>query len=444
MSMIAQLVEKRAALQAEIDAIVGKAEAEARDFSDVESADFDAKVAEARALDDRIATLEKAEEARKAAAATTAKYGASATTVKDPEVYRDGGSNSYFRDLALASVRNDRDAIDRLVRNDKMVKDYRTSNGINTTDGTGGDFVPPLFLTDRWIRLARPGRVTADQMTKESLPAGTDSINLPKIKTGTEVAVQATQGGAISNVDASTATVNAPVVTLAGGQTVSLQLLEQSPVNMDSVILQDLAADYAMKLDRQVLYGTGLNGQMKGILTLTTTNSITYATTTPSAIGLYSKISEAIGEVEDTRFMPVEAIFMTPKRFQWMAAAVDSAGRPLIVPAANGPYNAIAGGVQNVAEGVAGYMFGVPVYKDSNLPRTLGTATNEDRIIVARASDGVLYESTPRAEALPQTYGANLNVLVRFYNYAAFTAERYAQSWAVIGGSGMAQSAMTF
>lgn len=438
MSMLASLVEKRAAVQAEIDAIVGKAEAEARDFTETESTEFDSKVAEARALDDRITSLEKAEESRKAADAVSAKYGTSSTSVKDPEVYRAGGENSYFRDLALATVRSDRDAIDRLSRNDKAVKEFRASNGINTTDGTGGDFVPPIYLTDQWIRFARAGRVTADQVTKQGLPAGTDSINLPKVATGSETAVQATQGSAINISDIATGTVTAPVVTIAGGQIVSLQLLEQSPVNMDQVILQDLAADYAKRLDLQVLAGTGSNGQMKGLLTITNTNSVTYTSTAPTAALLYSKVADAVQQVHTGRFLPATHIFMHPRRWAALLAASDTAGRPLVVPVAGGPFNAMAGGVEVAAEGMVGTLQGIPVYLDANIPTNLGTGTNEDRIIVARASDSYLWEGTPRAEALPQTYGANLNVLVRFYNYAAFTGERYAKAVSVIGGSGLA------
>lgn len=436
MSIIAQLVEKRAALQAEIDTIVGKAEAESRDFTDVESTDFDAKVAEARALDARIDTLEKAEEARKAAATVTAKYAVPGTSVKEPEVYRAGGANSYFRDLSLASVRNDRDAIDRLVRNGRMVAEHRTSDGITTTDTAGGDFVPPIYLTDQWIKFARAGRITADLATKQALPAGTDSINLPKISTGSVTAIQATQGSAVNISDIVTATVTAPVVTVAGGQIVSLQLLEQSPVNMDQVILQDLAADYAQKLDQQVLYGTGSDGQMKGILTAATGLAVTYTTSAPTAALLYSNVANAVQKVHTNRYASATHIIMHPRRWAALLAASDTAGRPIVVP--NGmAFNAMGVLGDTVAEGPAGTLQGLPVYLDANLPVNLGSSTNEDRVIVARMSDAYLYEGTPRAEALPQTYGDKLNVLVRFYNYAAFTAERYTTAFSVIGGTGL-------
>ena len=431
MSHIETLAEKRAAVQAEIDALSSAIESEARAFSADEQSSFDALILDARAIDAEIERHEAAEESRKASEAVAAKYGVGHAKVTDPAVYRSGGEASYFRDLAMATIRSDRDAIDRLVRNDKAVR------AINTTDGSGGDFVPPLYLTADWIKFARAGRVLADQTTKQALPAGTDSVNLPKITGGTAVAVQSTQGGSIQQTDATTGTVTGPVVTIAGGQVVSLQLLEQSPVNMDEVILQDLAADYAAKLDAQVISGSGSSGQVTGLLTITNTNSVTYTSTQPTAAGLYSKIADAVQQIHSKRFLPATHIFMHPRRWAFLLASVDTAGRPLVVPAAGGRFNALAGSGDVAAEGYVGDLAGLPVFVDANIPANLGASTNEDRIIIARAADAYLYEGTPKAEALAQTYGANLQVLVRMYNYAAFIGNRYATATSVIGGTGL-------
>lgn len=431
MSHIETLAEKRAAVQAEIEALSGTIESEARAFSADEQSKFDALILDARAIDSDIERHEAADESRKASEAVAAKYGVGYAKVTDPAVYRSGGENSYFRDLAMANVRSDRDAVDRLVRNDKAVR------AINTTDTSGGDFVPPVFLVDQFIKFARAGRVLADQTTKQALPAGTDSINLPKIATGSATAIQSSQGGAITQTDIVTSTVTGPVVTIAGGQTISLQLLEQSPVNMDEVLLQDLAADYAAKLDAQVISGSGSSGQMTGLLTVSGTNSVTYTSTQPTAAGLYSKVADAVQQIHSKRFLPATHIFMHPRRWAFLLASVDTAGRPLVVPAAGGRFNALATSGDVAAEGYVGDLAGVPVFVDANIPANLGASTNEDRIIVARAADAFLYEGTPKAEALAQTYGANLQVLVRMYNYAAFIGNRYVTATSVIGGTGL-------
>jgi hypothetical protein len=55
----------------------------------------------------------------------------------------------------------------------------------NRTDGQGGYFVPPIYLIDEFIPALRAGRTAANLCRQMDLPAGTDSINIPKIATGT-------------------------------------------------------------------------------------------------------------------------------------------------------------------------------------------------------------------------------------------------------------------
>jgi hypothetical protein len=55
------------------------------------------------------------------------------------------------------------------------------SRALSTTDGAGGDFVPPLWMVNEYVELARTGRPTADRVRNESLPTGTDQINVPKL-----------------------------------------------------------------------------------------------------------------------------------------------------------------------------------------------------------------------------------------------------------------------
>jgi hypothetical protein len=45
---------------------------------------------------------------------------------------------------------------------------------------------------------------------------------------------------------------------------------------------------------------------------------------------------------------------------------------------------------------------GLPVVTDPSIPNTLGAGTNEDRIIMMRASDLYLWESPIRTRVLPE------------------------------------------
>ena len=46
---------------------------------------------------------------------------------------------------------------------------------------------------------------------------------------------------------------------------------------------------------------------------------------------------------------------------------------------------------------------------------------------MARFADSILWESIPKAEMFRETYANQLSVLLRVYEYAAFTANRYAR-----------------
>jgi HK97 family phage major capsid protein len=162
-----------------------------------------------------------------------------------------------------------RAAQERLARNNREVA--VESRALTTTDGAGGDFVPPLWMINEYVELARTARPTADRVRNEVLPTGTDQVNVPKIATGTAVAEQATQNTAVQNTDATTSSVAANVATLAGQQVVALQLIEQSPINLDTILLADLAADYAAKVDLFVLNNNATN--KKGLLQESGTNA---------------------------------------------------------------------------------------------------------------------------------------------------------------------------
>jgi HK97 family phage major capsid protein len=315
-----------------------------------------------------------------------------------------------------------------------MVAEQRA---LNTGNGAGGEFVPPVWLESDFVKLARPGRIFANLTPKFSLPAGTDTINIPKVNSGTAVAPQATQNTGVQQTDMTTTSVASSVVTIAGGQTISLQLLEQSPLNIDQLVLADLAAAYAVQLDGQVLGGSGTGNTLVGATTLSGTTAVTFTSASPTLAALYSKLAGAIASIHTSRFMPPDVIVMHPRRWAWAVAQADANGRPLVLPGAGSPMNVMgeAGGV--VSEGFVGTMLGLPVYVDANIATNLGAGTNQDYIIVARISDLMLWESDIRAEAFQQTYAQNVSVFLRLYNYAAFQAGRYPQSIAVINGTGL-------
>jgi HK97 family phage major capsid protein len=443
-SLIAELGNQRSQLRTGLDALLNAATEANRELTEDERSKFDADEAQIRELDGRIKALDEQIKADEAHAETMRHYGTGARITSEPEVYRRGGEHSYFRDVYRARNNKEgaRESAERLQRNDRMVAEQRVA--LNTGNGQGGEFVPPLWLEQDFIKVARPGRIFANLVPSQPLPAGTDSINIPKISTGTATAAMTGQNVAVPETDLTTTSVASSVFTVAGGQTVSLQLIEQSPLNIDGLVLQDLAASYAVSLDSLLLTGSGTAGQPLGVMNVSGVNSVDLATPSGSqtfAGQLYKAVGNAKAQIHQKRYMPAEVIVMTPTRWEYLATQFDSSGRPLVLPAegAGGTFNLAGVAGEVAAQGYMGTLRGLPVFADALIPTNLtaDAGTGEDAIIVARISDLILWESDIRAEAFQQTYAQNMSVYVRLYNYASFQPARYAQSISIITGSGL-------
>lgn len=405
----------------------------ARTLTDTEEAEVRSLTSRVEAIDTEVGELEAREQELteqanrdQRAADLRARLGGGPVveSVNEPELYRKGGPNSFFRDLARRTLRNDAEASARLGQHQRAM---------TTTDGAGGELIPPTWIMSELIEMVRAGRVTADQVRRETWPGGTDSISLPRVTTGTAVAQQATVNSNLNNQDMATDSVTAAVKTVGGVQTVPQQLIDLSPLNIDQIVLGDLAADYAVKVDQFVISNNATNA--KGILSASGTNAVTYTDASPTLGELYAKVADAVRQVHEGRLLPPDKIIMHPRRWAWCLSALDSSGRPLVTP--YGPSNApgTMGGV--VSQGLVGQLQGLPVYVDPNIPTNLGAGTNEDRIIVMRSSDVILYESTPRAEAFAETKAEQLSVLFRIYGYLGVFTERLPKAISVISGTGL-------
>ncbi|MEU4168871.1 phage major capsid protein [Streptomyces sp. NPDC026665] len=445
-----QIAQQRSDTLAKRKAITDLAEEEAReDLLPEEDAEFRELTGQIASFDDQLSQLDEriAELSAEAERDATVTAGAAAvkrakarvSSVTESRTYEKGNGRSYLQDLARLQLNMDADggARERLVRHAQDVATDPEYRDLLRTDGNGGYFVPPVWLMDQYIELARAGRAYANVVNNQPLPGGTDSINIPKVATGTTTAIQTADNGAVSETDATDTFINAPVRTIAGQQDVAIQLLDQSPVSFDEVIFRDLVADYATKTDLQVISGSGSSGQVTGVRATSGITTITYTDATPTVAKLYSKIADAVQRVHTLRFMAPTAIVMHPRRWASLLAASDSNGRPLVVPDAGNPQNAVATLGVVGSQQVVGQMHGLPVITDPSMPTNLGAGTNEDVVHVIRASDILLYESGIRSRVLPEVGSGNLTVRLQIYGYLAFTAARYPASVVEIGGTGL-------
>jgi len=434
MSMLETFREQRDAADLTLRGLLS-GEASEDSFAAVEAreseiADLDVKIAKLEASEARSAVIVEARAEVKVPAFSGAKVGA------EPMTYSEHGERSFVRDMINAQLRNDQGAWSNIRRHmDEVRVEARTTNGIDRVDGTGGEMVPPLWLTDLYSKALRPGRVTADLVSKLALPAGTDSINIPKITTGSLTGVQATDNGATSQRDMVTSSVAAPVRTISGYEGVAIQLVEQSPLagGLDRMIFSDLMADYDFQLNAQVLQGVGTAGELAGLINTVGIGTVTYTSGTPTPAGIGTAVAQAISAVAKNRYKGAEAIVMHPSIWYSLVGAADSNGRPLVVPTANGPWN--ASGIVTApgeAQGAVGTFVGLPVYLDPGI----ATVSSQLPIVIAAFSDTVLFESGVRTRVLNDAGSSTLTVRFQVYGYAAMAA-RYPSGIAKVTGTGV-------
>jgi len=435
--------ERRNLMRNAMEAILSAPTRENRDMRQSETRDFDLAKDRIGEIDERVAELEY-EGKREASAAEARKDmyvppGIGGAFTSGGETYHRGATSpSFFRDLWTAQ-RGDADAADRLRRSNREVgMESRALCNTGATGGSAGEFAPPAWIIDQYVKLARPGRVTADLFHREDLPAGVSSVNIPKIATGTTVAQQTTQNTAVAQTDITSTSLSSGIITLAGKQVVSQQLLDQGGIRVDEVILNDLSSDLARQLGTQVLTGSGTGGQLKGFLTATSSNVVTWTQATPTASGFYAQLAKLQSQINATRYKAPDACVMAPRRWGWLASFTDSTGRPLVVPTSGG-FNAMANptdGMQGAA-GHVGTLLGMDCYVDPNLPLAGGAGANQDTVLMFVRDDVWLYEGALRAEAFTAPYADSMGILYRVFNYFAMIPDRYSSSLGQVSGTGL-------
>lgn len=349
---------------------------------------------------------------------------------KEEPVYRPDRGHSFFADMIMSVRNGDADARERLERHKQQVADKLEERDISTTATAGGGFVPPLYMGELFADIPRPGRPFADAVRKMPLPPAGMSITIPRITTGAAVAATTADNAAVNEVDIVEALVTTPVVTIAGQQDVSQQLLDRSDPSIDQIIFADLRSSYDQQLDTLTLSGTGASGQHKGIRAVTSVGTVTYTDSTPTGAELLPKIYQAINTVWSTRYAPADTIVMTPARAAWLASQLSST-----FPIFQQGQLLQAAGTQD--NGFLQTFAGLRVVIDPSIGQLYGAGTNQDEIYVLRAQDIILMEGPERTRVLVDIGSGTLTVRLQLFAYSAFVSARYPTAIAVISGTGL-------
>ena len=445
-TFLASLREKRESKTSLIQATLDRAAEEARDLSEVELANVEALNLEIKKLDERIEQMSDIEIRNQKAADLAAKVDANVETKKEVRAggfsvtreeltYSERSGNDFLTDALKANFKTDGDAAQRIARHQQEMAIEKRAVGTSNFAG----LVVPQYLVDLYAPLARAGRPFADAARKHQLPTQGMSVVISKINTGTITAYQTSQNTAAVSQDIADTTLTVNVNTIAGQQSVSKQALLRG-YNIENIVLGDLIRDYHTKLDNSLLNGSGSNGQPLGLASMTTGILVTYTATTGTVAGLYPKIADAIQQIQSTVFANPNAILMHPRRLGFLLAGVDGSNRPLVVPQAQSPMNAIGVGNGTPSYGNSGYsILGLPIIVDANIATNKGAGTNQDTIFVVDLNETHLWEeaAAPTYVTFEEPNGkVALNIVL--FGMSAFTAERYPGAIAQINGTGLA------
>jgi HK97 family phage major capsid protein len=338
---------------------------------------------------------------------------------REEATYRPDTGVSFFRDLAFAN--QDGEARERLNRHNAETR--------NVSSASNG-FIPPVYLAGLMAEVARPGRPFANALPKADLPQVGTSFTVPRLATGVTVAAQ-TDAGTVSETDATTNVVTTYVRTIAGQQDISQQLLDRSEPAFDQVIFRDLVKAYDADLDRQLISGVAVSNEHVGIASVSSINTVTYTSSTPTGAELLPKIYDAAQKIASNRYQYPTHIVMHPRR---AAALAASLGTSFPIFQQGGLFQ--AAGTQDGA--FVGTIAGLPVIADANVTTTSGTGTNQDEIYLVYADDLVLMEGEMRFRTMEAPLSATLEVRLQAFGYSAFLSERYPKGIAKISGTGLA------
>jgi hypothetical protein len=308
---------------------------------------------------------------------------------------------------ALTATPGERRALDAFTGAGGVIFERRAMTRV---DGQGGYFVPPAWLIDRAVPPPRADAALAGVVTTLPLPEYCDSVNLPRVTTGTAAAVQAGDTAPAAKRDLADAFVSGNVITVAGIVDISMQWFDQGSGGaggaLDALVWDDLQADVMLQLDGNLILGSGVNGQGLGLLppqTAVSTSLAVYApngnTTAGQAVwynggsgtALGVTIAQCISGVTRARAKRPTHLLAHPFYFDLLTSQTDQQGRPYVPP--KGPHPVPPGA--DLPPGVVGYSHGLPVLGDLNVPTTQGGTASPPQQPYLGTLNGIQYAGQP-------------------------------------------------
>lgn len=334
--------------------------------------------------------------------------------------YRPGSPHSLFRDLAVqARLMGPRGGErDRLAEHQRRT---RTVSGMERRDTSSDDMgavVGTGFLPG--VAAARTARPLLDALLEGGasypLPARGMQVSLPVTVTGTVASSQSGQNTALDESATAVETRQFPVSAVAARVDVSRQALDRGGAGIDAWLGREVVQAVEAEQERQLIAGTGTNGEGTGILSETTSLVGFVTCTATTGAGQASCTLQAARVGAEARRTPSTVVAATPTRtLHWANDANGDHPNAVLRAADRGRFRLVE-------------TFGIPT--------NLGSSTNEDRIITLSPAD-LAYAEDPLVQIGGLSLAGQLSVQVIAHRYCAWTPT-HAGVIQTVSGSGLA------
>ena len=346
---------------------------------------------------------------------------------------RKGGP--FLRDVVQTYLYRDLEAEARLNRHMQEERVERGQYLERAVVGTGAftGLVVPQYLTELYAPATAALRPFADACNKHDLPASGMTVNISRITTASSVALQATEGAAVSQTDMDDTLLTENVLTAAGSQDLSRQAIDRG-TGIEDIVMNDLQRRYATNQD-----GTLINQATTGLSAVAQAN--TYDDTSPTGAELYPKIlgAAAGSEAALLGFANPDIAVMHSRRWHWLNAQMTSTW-PLLNQPGLAPSVAGVNFGERYGSGARGVLpNGIVAIVDNNVPTGLGAGTNQDEIYVVPADECHLWEDpdAPQFIRAEQPMAKNLAVTLVLYGYFAYSFRRFTNAMQKVAGTGL-------
>lgn len=377
-------VERRAKEALEVEAKEAAAQAEAK-------AAREAEIREA--VDERIKALRSG-----ASTGTKMMHYAPSGAGQPGGKSSDSGRIVDFMAHLVKAKRGDTKSYDWLIEQDaKAAEAYGLKAYAEATSAGGGYLVPPHYLQSGLAEF-RLAQAKIRGLCTVIPGIGTNSVLIPR-ETGISAVGWTAENAAKPSTDATFGQISVGIYVLAGIAKVSKQLMADSTPAVDMIVRRGLGKALGQAEDVAFINGNGV-GQPTGILQ--TGGILTGAVGTK----LWSSIAGAIATIQANYFANPTAILAHPRDVNTLRTTTDTSGRPIFTPnywvgggpQASGPVTFLGTGAVGELDAnfrmspPDGYVYGLPVFSDANIPTNLGGGTNETRMIIAAWDEAWIFE----------------------------------------------------